>query len=149
MKMFGVGKICISCNFNQNSQYSNAIRLELGSIGPSRKLQVTHLRVESGIKSGFVMKNIFYHSLTIIVGPIEEHFHFVDAHGNARCGRRFRPHLEALARSRVLERIPSSYQKCPEDFCANNCHKCRSSSIRDFCLCNGKAFPSVKSQEFS
>ncbi|XP_055687204.1 uncharacterized protein LOC129792319 [Lutzomyia longipalpis] len=127
--------------FNHFMWYAKSLKLELKSIGPERKLRVTHFRVESGIRGGFLFGRNFYHNFTVIVGPIEEHFYFVDAvKFQVHCGRRFRPHLQALAQSRVLAVSPQQQQKCPPDFCANNCNICRSSPTRTFCPCNGKSF---------
>lgn len=117
------------------------LRSELSAAENKTKVRILHWHIQSGNSEAFVMDDVLYKSVSIIIGPDTEHWYCANTGQNSSnlYGSRLRVprtmekplgiRLADLLNSSTIETTTTgsnkTYEKCSPDYCANNCVECK------------------------
>lgn len=118
------------------------LRSELSAAENKTKVRILHWHIQSGNSEAFIMDDVLYKAVSIIIGPDTEHWYCANTGQNSSSlyGSRLRvPRtMEKPLGIRLADLLNSSststtettgssktYEKCSPDYCANNCVECK------------------------
>lgn len=119
------------------------LRSELNAAENKTKVRIIHWHIQSGNSEAFIMDDVLYKSVSIIIGPDTEHWYCANTGQNSSSlygsrlrvpktmekplGIRLADLLNTSSTSTTETRTESAktYEKCSPDYCANNCVECK------------------------
>lgn len=118
------------------------LRSELNAAENKTKVRIIHWHIQSGNTDAFIMDDVLYKSVSIIIGPDTEHWYCANTGetSSSLYGSRLRvPRtMEKPLGIRLADLLNTSttenrttigscktYEKCSPDYCANNCVECK------------------------